>query len=253
MNPDEFAKFRHDAVHALMRLNESCEREFQISSWPRWDYDFDQATLTFSKDDAPRIVASIQVVGTTSENSGNWLWSWANQHLPSSVTEEMEQVTIFGERENVPELTSLSAVDDEFVGWQMTAIAARILGSKGAYRCPGENGFIYLVYSNLSFALSGRNTARAQEIRCGTHGAGYPGYPTCVCEHLVSNPAQVWFSDDISDEKRWPDAWCVACDAIFQEHGKTDKDESRIKIQLLCHCCYESLRSNSANTKTRSG
>jgi hypothetical protein len=73
MTAEQFLEFRHEAVHALMGLNDLCEREFKISSWPRWDYDFDAGTLTFSKDGVARVVASIQVVGTTSESSGTWL------------------------------------------------------------------------------------------------------------------------------------------------------------------------------------
>ena len=243
MSPEEFAKFRHDAVHALMRLNESCEREFQISSWPRWDYDFERGTLKFSKDEIPRVVASIQVVGTTSETSGTWLWSWANNYLPGEVTKRMERVRAFGEKEGVAELTGPSATDDEHLGWQMTAIAARVLDSKGAYRCPGKDGFIYLVYTDLSFAEKPNSQTDANQIKCSTHGAGYRTY---VCEHLISNPVQQWFSDNVSEEKRWPDAWCAACDRVFQEQGQwNDQNESKIKIQLLCHQCYESLRSRS--------
>jgi hypothetical protein len=66
MDPEQFSVYRHEAVHELMRLNELCEQEFRISSWPRWDYDFDRGTLTFSQDGVPKVRASIQVIGTTS-------------------------------------------------------------------------------------------------------------------------------------------------------------------------------------------
>jgi hypothetical protein len=76
MNPKEFSEFRHDAVHALKPLNETCEREFRISSWPRWNYDFERRTLTFSQDEIAKVIATIQVVGTTSDLSSTWLWGW---------------------------------------------------------------------------------------------------------------------------------------------------------------------------------
>ena len=243
MNPDEFATFRHDAVHSLMRLNDACDREFQLSSWPRWDYDFERGTLTFSKDDIPRVVASIQVVGSTSETSGTWLWSWANESLPAQVTNEMERVRAFGETEGLLELTRQSAPDDEYLGWGMSAIAAKVLDSKGAYRCPGENGFIYLVYADLSFAETANTQPDVKQIQCSTHGVGYQSY---VCEHLLSNPAQEWFSESPSEGNRWPDAWCATCNRFFQEEGEwNDKNESKIRAKLLCHYCYESFRSKS--------
>ncbi len=49
MTEEQFTKFRHEAVHVLMRLNESCESEFHISSWPHWDYDLERGTLTLSQ------------------------------------------------------------------------------------------------------------------------------------------------------------------------------------------------------------
>jgi hypothetical protein len=122
----------------------------------------------------------------------------------------------------------------------MTAVAARILGSKGAYRCPGDNGFIYLVYVDLSFAETARGAEQRQQVNCETHGVGYQTY---VCEHLIAAPAQTWFSDDASESNQWPDAWCAACDVFFLEQGEwNDKNESNLKIKLLCNQCYEMLR-----------
>jgi hypothetical protein len=246
MTSEEFSKFRHEAIHALMRLNESCDREFQLSAWPRWDYDFERGTLTFSKDNIPRVVAHIQVVGTTSQSSGTWLWSWANSSLPAEVTDVVLRVHAFGEKENLSELIDPSATDDEYLGWAMTAITARILDSKGAYRCPGEDGFIYLVYMDISLAEKPSSQPDENQIKCSTHGGGYSTY---VCEHLISNPAQQWFSDNASEVKRWPDSWCAACDRVFHEQGEwNEQNESKIKIKLLCHHCYESLRSKSQAT-----
>src|SRR5579863_4634799 len=123
MSPEEFSEFRHDAVHALMGLNEACEREFEISSWPFWFYDFDRGTLTFmDKNKAPRVVASIRVVGTTSKAAGTWLWSWANESIPREMSEAMSRVRSFGEREMLAELTTAESTDHEHLGWEMTAI-----------------------------------------------------------------------------------------------------------------------------------
>jgi hypothetical protein len=241
MNPKEFSEFRHDAVHALKHLNETCEREFRISSWPRWNYDFERRTLTFSQDEIAKVIATIQVVGTTSDLSSTWLWGWANKHLPPAITASMENVKLFGETEGLVELAGPSAPDDEHLGWAMTAIAAKILGAKGAYRCPDDNGFVYLVYMDIAFADLTREQSRGKQIECSTHGKGYQTY---VCEHLISNPVQEWFSEDPSEIKEWPDAWCAMCNAFFDEEGEwNEKNSPKIKIELLCHHCYEGLRS----------
>jgi hypothetical protein len=79
----------------------------------------------------------------------------------------------------------------------------------------------------------------ARQTECATHGKGFE---TFVCEHLISNPAQEWFSEKSNRATRWPDAWCAACDVLYKQEGKwNDKNNSKIKIKLLCHHCYESL------------
>lgn len=242
MEPELFSKFRHKAVHELMDLNELCEKEYRISSWPKWEYDLDRGTLAFTQDGVPRVLALIQVVGTTSISGGTWLWGWANESLTPKVTTQLAKVRAFGEAENISELTNAELPDDEYLGWGMTAVAAKLLGAKGAYRCPGENGFVYVVYSSIGFANDLSPLAPSpNEVECSNHGKGFATY---ACEHLVSNPAQAWHSSEPNEENKWPDAWCDTCEVFFQEQGEwNDKNESKMKIKLLCHHCYERLRS----------
>jgi hypothetical protein len=70
MTEEQFAEFRHECVHDLMKLNDECDREFSVSEWPRWDFALEAATLTFSQDGLPKVVADIQVIGTTSAEQG---------------------------------------------------------------------------------------------------------------------------------------------------------------------------------------
>jgi hypothetical protein len=242
MKPMQFSVLRHDAVHELMRKNELCEKEFHVSSWPHWDYDLERGTLTFSENGVPKVLASIHVIGTTSVSGGTWMWSWANESLPPNVTKQVANVREFGLAENIPELTEAERPDDEYLGWGLTAVAAKLLGAKGAYRCPGENGFVYVVYSSIGFvANDGDTKTQPKQVECSEHGTGFSTY---VCEHLASNPAQEWFSRAPDEEHKWPDAWCAACDDFFQEQNEwNEKNEPKLKIKLLCHHCYERLRS----------
>ena len=123
MNPDQFQHFAHNAVHDLQRLNATGEEEFHLSYWPRWDYDSEAGTWTLPKDGLPKVIASIQVLGSTSVASGTWLWSWANETMPKGVTGRMKAVQAFGQAENLELLTQASAPDNETLGWKLTAIA----------------------------------------------------------------------------------------------------------------------------------
>jgi hypothetical protein len=149
----------------------------------------------------------------------------------------------FGTAESIQQLTEAYLPDDEHLGWEMTAVAARILQAKGAYRCPGDGGFVYLIYTDIAIAEAGE-ADRSKKIQCATHGTAYATY---VCRHLASDPSQEWFSREPDEENRWPDAWCKQCDTFFQEQGEwNEKNEKKLEIKLICHHCYEKLRAESS-------
>lgn len=218
-------------MHELMDLNELCEKEYRISSWRKWEYDLDRGTLAFTQDGVPKVLASIQVVGTTSISGGTWLWGWANESLTPKVTTQLAKVRAFGEAESISELTDAELPDDEYLGWGMTAVAAKLLGAKGAYRCPGENGFVYVVYSSIAFADDTSPLVPSPtEVECSDHGRGFATY---ICEHLLANPAQPWFSNKPHEEEPWPDAWCASCEALFLEQGEwNEKNQSLREINI---------------------
>jgi hypothetical protein len=116
------------------------------------------------------------------------------------VTTQLAKVRAFGEAENISELTNAELPDDEYLGWGMTAVAAKLLGAKGAYRCPGKNGFVYVVYSSIRFAPSDASaTSDGQLVECSHHTKGFATY---ICEHLLANPSQEWFSNRPDEEQR---------------------------------------------------
>ena len=246
MNENEYKNYLHEAVHALMAMNDQSHEKYGISKYPRWNYDLDAGLQVFSERGIAKVIVRIQAVGSTAKKSKDWLWSWANTSLPEQVTDKMQEVKKFGEREGIKQLTESSCPDDEYVGWEMTALAARILGGVGGYRCPDENGFLYLLHTHIFTAETGQTVeevfAKEKErlVQCGEHGKGFATY---VCEHLLTEPAQKWFSEKPSDKKPWPDAWCAKCDQAFQEQGEwNDINSRRLKIKLMCHRCYQTHR-----------
>jgi uncharacterized protein DUF6882 len=61
----------------------------------------------------------------------------------------MGRVREFGETSGYEQLTSEFLDVDEYIGWNMTAVAAHVLDALGSYRFPTENGHCYLVYRNI--------------------------------------------------------------------------------------------------------
>jgi Family of unknown function (DUF6882) len=128
------------------------------------------------------------------------MWGWANESILQNVTKAVAKVRAFGAAENIAELKEEELPDDEYLGWGLTAVAAKVLGAKGAYRCPGENGFVYVVYSSVGFVVTDEDKATdSNQVECDDHGSGFEAY---VCEHLVSNPEQKWFSNEPDEEDK---------------------------------------------------
>lgn len=76
-----------------------------------------------------------------------------------------------------------------------------------------------------------------QTVECANHGEARATY---VCVHLLNDPRQRWHCSYPTADKRWPDAWCGACDRLFQEQGEwNENNEDSLDIRLLCHFCYE--------------
>lgn len=246
MEPVQFSEFRHGAVHELMRLNkrgrvshfvvaalglrsrtrnpdifgEGCAKGFGIDSGYRYDVRFgwNLDVGLGQRESAPKCDQG------SSEGARVW-------HRKKHCATDKSRTT----RRRIPWLG-----DD--CSCRQTAWC------KGAYRCPYDNGFLYVTYSSIALADSDAATAsKAKQVECTQHGSGFATY---VCEHLVSNPAQEWCSRVPDEEHKWPDAWCLACDGFFQEHREwNEKNNSKIKIEVLCHHCYERLRSQGTFTE----
>lgn len=150
----EYEKFAADSALYLAARNSRVETEFGIGNLPRYEYDLFRRELWWGEIGAPKFRARATIVGSHSATSSTWLWSWANPHFSDVPLGEIEKVRAFGEAEAITKLTEQQWPADEFDGWEMTAIAARLLESQGAYRSPSGNGFLYLLYDNLELIPS---------------------------------------------------------------------------------------------------
>ena len=145
----EWADEAFDHLRAKQaRLNE----DYGIGAFDRYDYNLDAGFLTFSGEAGPKVIAAIQVVGTTS--SKNWLWGWANSHWPVISVEDMPRVREYGVDHGIQELTEEFGFGKDLtgLGWRFTAVAVRLLDAVGAYRpSPTERGSIFLLIRSIRF------------------------------------------------------------------------------------------------------
>jgi hypothetical protein len=154
-NHDWYDDWRHDALHQLQEKNDRLKSEFGLGGWPRYDYDVDAGTLTFSEHGVAKVIAEIQIAGSTSFKAGNWLWAWGNSHWPIERVADSRLVRAFGEKYRIRELTQDCVEGDDInaLGWTLSAVMVRLTDALGAYRPPRvEGGGLYLTYKTIAWA-----------------------------------------------------------------------------------------------------
>lgn len=142
---DCFREFLHPIVHELMDKNKQFFERYGRHS--RWHWDDAAITLTFSDPVLPTVRIDVTVVGTIEGKS--WQWSWANPNFQARSKQDMEKVREFGYTNGYDKITTAFLEADEYTGWEMTAVAAHLLGAPGAYRFPTEQGYCYLIYRKI--------------------------------------------------------------------------------------------------------
>ncbi len=149
MTYPEYEAFSREATEYLKARIEHAKVRFGIGGLPRYEYDLFRGEIWWSEVGSPKIRARVTVVGSISTKSNTWFWAWANPHFSDVILGDIEKVRALGEAESITKLTQEKWEADEVDGWEMTAIAARLLEAQGAYRSPGENGFLFLLYDGL--------------------------------------------------------------------------------------------------------
>ncbi len=71
----------------------------------QYDWDLEQATITWSRAGTPLRTARLTLIGTVSLTEASWLWSWANDSLPPAAVGDMRKVLEYGETHRYPVLS----------------------------------------------------------------------------------------------------------------------------------------------------
>jgi hypothetical protein len=141
--------FLSDAISELQAKQDYLTKAFGLSRHERWDWDQETGEIVFSNAHTPTVIARVQFVGSVSTVTDTWLWSWANPSFVPNVVKEMLTVRAFGEAEHFACLTVPKWPAEEADGWEMTAVAAKVLGAEGAYRTPGDSGFSFMLLKDI--------------------------------------------------------------------------------------------------------
>ena len=138
-------------------LTQKAKDEWGFSQFERWDLDQEAGTLTFSNADGAKAVCSVQVIGTYSNISKTWLWSWDNPSILNPLKRHAREVRIFGHKNKFEKLTTSQWEATEEDGWEMVAIAAKICNARGAYRGPGKTGPTFMTFDDVTLTSGKEN------------------------------------------------------------------------------------------------
>ena len=152
----QWKAFVTTAHEYLSKRQKSLIKEYKIGEYERFDWDQENGTLVFSNNDKPVVIAKVQFVGSLSNQTKTWLWSWANGVFLENVKNRMDLVKEYGEEHRYKELTKAKWYANEAEGWDMTSITAYLLKAKGAYRTSAENGYTYMVITDIHWAKDGK-------------------------------------------------------------------------------------------------
>jgi hypothetical protein len=147
-----FDEFMRDAVAYLEFAQADLRNRFRLSDYDKYHWDQDTGELVFLTGNVAKVIATIQFVGSVSTRSDTWLWSWANPSYLESVRAGVRKVRKYGEERNFLKLAAAHWPATEADGWDMAAVAAYLLGARGVYRTPGDNGFTFMVLTDVKWA-----------------------------------------------------------------------------------------------------
>jgi hypothetical protein len=150
----KFVALVTQAHEYLTMQQERNEKEFALSTYPRYDWHQETDELIFSDQGQPKVIAKIQFVGDVSSQSKTWLWAWANPTIKDSLQQAARQAKQHGEQTGIWQLVESTWPADEVDGWEMTSITAMLVNAKGAYKSPGENGTEFMVFTDIRWATT---------------------------------------------------------------------------------------------------
>jgi hypothetical protein len=241
--PLEFGAYEDKCTKEISSLQEEFTKLYDVISYEEWFYDHGTAIFHFKSHDGRNLYFRYVDVGSFSTNTNTWMWSWYNESTPNHVTTGLEKVKAFGTRNNFAQLTQGLIDGDEFTGWAMTSIAAKLLNGIGVYRIPDGHLFAYFIFTN-ELSQDEYDTLMGKYIECETHGTSHVAF---ICQHLNKDKYtgfhEAFESNPLSQPIDDYQAWCDECEtARLKEGGWNEVSENFAKIKLVCNQCYFEIK-----------
>ena len=227
----DYNSFAETCVEELKVLQDKFQNEYDVDWYENWFYNQSTGLLTFSTGDQELNFKYFDV-GSFSEKSNTWKWSWDNDSTLENVKENANLIKEFGQKSNLSKLKTGTFQSDEFEAWEFTAIAAKLINGIGVYR-PVNDSQLQIFFVITEFV----DNETAQKIKdkyveCSTHEYRRIAF---VCKHL-NHANKVGFEEafetfedmELSEDDDFQ-AWCNECEIVRQKEGEWND-----KINGIC-------------------
>jgi hypothetical protein len=151
--PTDWNELVRRACEVTTERQDRMKTTFRVGDWERFDLDQETASFTWSSKGQVAVVADMRVVGSTSKQSGTWLWAWANGTILEGACTGVANLAVFGEQHGFEKLSQPKWPGDEIDAWEMANIACLLLDCDGVYRAPHERGVMFLALDNIRWAV----------------------------------------------------------------------------------------------------
>ena len=239
----DFEDYKDKCLEDVSSLQDEFMKLYDIESYEEWFYDHGIGAFHFKSENGKNLYFKYVDVGSFSTKTNTWNWSWDNKTTPVHVSQQLEKVKAFGQTNNFEELTQGLLDGDEYIGWALTAISAKLLSAIGAYRVPHEHLFIYFIFRN-ELTQEEYDALKDKYIECDRHVSGRIAF---ICQHLNKDEYtgfhEAFDPDTINDDDDEYQAWCDECEKVrLKEDGWNDTSMAFAKIKLVCDQCFFEIR-----------
>jgi hypothetical protein len=244
---NSFEDFKNECIEQTTPLQEAFIKLYHINSYEHWFYDHGIGAFHFRSDDGRNLYFKYVDVGSYSTKTNSWLWSWDNNSVPKRVTIGIEKVRAFGEAKGFSELSQSYITEaDEYTGWALASITAKLLSAIGLYRIPQDHLFSFFVFTN-ELTQEEYDFLKEKRIDCDRHGSSRMAF---VCQHLLSGKGlgfhETFDSDPLVEAKEDCQAWCDECEKAWEKEREWNETFTAIvKLKLVCEQCYFDIKSRS--------
>ena len=147
----DWAAWSREAVETMIARNAEWPAKFGLQGSPAYRWNLDNATLVF-EGPLHQVVATVCLVGTTSDSEGSFVWSWANEAIPKKHGQALEAVHDFGRENHLALLTTAQIQGGRPEATECLCIAARLQRAVGTFIDKQDDVTLYFSILHMQIA-----------------------------------------------------------------------------------------------------